>query len=67
MIVLSELHTQQIALFGYIQLDGKMMYVKDKFNIDPCIAVPYVPGMVISHNGSVGYVLTEDQNKAKRV
>lgn len=67
---LSELASQQIALLGYIQLDGNTLYVKEKYHADPLSLVPeesITTMSALNHNRSIFYVLTTDQNKAQRV
>lgn len=71
-IILTPLHSQQLALLGYIQLDGRTLYIKERKYVYPKSPVPDIPDVittmpVIYKNRSVVYILTTDQNQALRV
>ena len=66
---LSELHSQQIALLGYILIEEIKWYVYQKHRSSIALQPPGSVGfkIVVNHNKSVFYSLTTDQNKASRV
>lgn len=66
---LSELHSQQIALLGYIMIEETKWYVYQKHRLPIALQPPGSVGhkIVSNHNKSVYYSLTTDQNKASRV
>ena len=74
-IILTELASQQIAILGYIQYDGRMLYVKEKHQVDPRdIIKPPVPPVenfttmsAWSNTRTLFYILTTDQEQALRI
>lgn len=70
--VLTETQSWQIALLGFIRHNGELLYIKEKYHVvqkaylqlsttDDCRSV------FLNANRSMVYVLTSDQNQARRV
>lgn len=70
---LSELHSQQIALLGYIQIDEKIWYVTAMCSLGPDFNTRHESDrgqhikIVINNKRKMYYLLTPDQSQALRI
>jgi len=70
---LSELHSQQIALLGYIHIEDKIWYVTARCSFSPNFNTRHFSDegrhikIVINHIRKMYYLLTPDQSQALRV
>ena len=69
---LSDLHSMQIGLLGYIQIEGQAWYIEQKLknNFAPDEPFPAIHNqqlLALNHLKTWMYVLTTNANKAIRV